>query len=264
MFIRYFPCLYVICLYRLTQTTSATIKEGSTNPKFRFSPRDPQSSGSDLGVFDPSLPSDDPNLFDLYPSDNIFEPVDDQSFLSSSGGSGSADLTSFQLSLAPDQESMMSQIAPPASSDDALCKLGKRIDRQSCGPSVNTINLQIPNLFKAFDGDDTSEAAKKLRFPNICQFLGFPVGLCCDGPLSEEMVSAENGIYGWIDECTIGMFCLARVFSTESCAAFKRIDMVSARESKEAWLIGSCLRCAQLSLMFLPAPPNIGLVVKRR
>ena len=76
-------------------------------------------------------------------------------------------------------------------------------DLQS-SPSLNLMPFIPTPPYSSRDGDD--EDAAWAEFPRLCPILGFPVGLCCEGPVSEESSIGVYVVYNYIENCRVRMY----------------------------------------------------------
>lgn len=229
--------LVVILLSRISvsfllQTAPvSSLTSGSSSP----SNEEPIPLSSDFSFL--SSGNSDPDLFDVWPvddntkdaspfvfsssSNDEFDFLDDPNLLISSD---STFLDTISSSIDSNDGSTLAGNTLIGSSnnnnfDDVSCASSTRVKRNneqsSCvsSPYDRGIDLHLPNLPQVFGGGDSAnsdfshEGVAPIRFSKFCQLIGFPIGMCCEGPLSNDFTLADFLIFNRIENCEFGM-CL--------------------------------------------------------
>ena len=156
-------------------------------------------------------------------SNNVFDFLDDPNQLISSDSNF---LDPISSPINNDDESTFVANTFVGSNDDnndvsctSSSKVKRNNEQSSCvsPPDDNdVIDLHLPNLPQVFGSggqydsgasDFSQEGAASINFPKFCRLIGFPLGVCCEGPVSELFTLTDFLIYDRIKNCVIGM-CL--------------------------------------------------------
>lgn len=152
---------------------------------------------------------------------NVFDFLDDPNQLISSDSNF---LDPISSSINNDDESTLVANTFVGSSDDnndvsctSSSKVKRKNEQSSCvsSPDNDVIDLRFPNLPQVFgsggqygssNSDFSQEGAALNNFPKFCRVIGFPIGVCCEGPISDLFTLADFLIYDRIQNCDIGMY----------------------------------------------------------